>query len=87
MAKVIIPFPLRKHADNRREVIIDGKNLKETMELLLRQYPGLETINHDSAILSIFINNKLIRTGIKKWDTLILNSEDEIALIIPIAGG
>jgi molybdopterin converting factor small subunit len=87
MAKVIIPFPLRKHADNRREVIIDGKNLKETMELLLRQYPGLETINHDSALLSIFINNKLIRTGIKKWDTLILNNEDEIALIIPIAGG
>ncbi|MEA1868012.1 MAG: MoaD/ThiS family protein [Thermodesulfobacteriota bacterium] len=87
MAKVIIPFPFRKHADNRREVIIDGDNLKESMELLLRQYPGLETINHDSAILSIFINNRLIRTGIEKWDTLILNNEDEIALIIPIAGG
>ena len=87
MAKVIIPFPLRKHADNRREVIIDGKNLKETMELLLQQYPGLETINHDSAILSIFINNRLIRTGIDKWNTFILNNEDEIALIIPIAGG
>jgi molybdopterin converting factor small subunit len=87
MAKVIIPFPLRKYADNRREVIIDGKNLKETMELLLRQYPGLETINHDFAILSIFINNRLIRIGIEKWDTFILNNKDEIALIIPIAGG
>lgn len=87
MAKVIIPFPLRKYADNQREVIIDGDNLKEIMELLLRQYPGLETINHDSAILSIFINNRLIRTGIDKWDTFILNNEDEIALIIPIAGG
>lgn len=87
MAKVIIPFPLRKYADNQREVIIDGDNLKKIMELLLRQYPGLETINHDSAILSIFINNRLIRTGIEKWDTFILNNEDEIALIIPIAGG
>jgi len=87
MAKVIIPFPLRKYADNRREVIIDGDDLKETMELLLRQYPGLETINHDSSLLSIFINNRLIRTGIEKWNTLILNNEDEIALIIPIAGG
>ena len=87
MAKVIIPFPLRKYADNQREVIISGENLKETMELLLRQYPGLETINHDSALLSIFINNELIRTGNEKWDTLILNNEDEIALIIPIAGG
>ncbi|MEA3386237.1 MAG: MoaD/ThiS family protein [Thermodesulfobacteriota bacterium] len=87
MAKIIIPFPLRKYADNRREVIIGGDNLKKIMELLLRQYPGLETINHDSALLSIFINNRLIRTGSKKWDTLILNNEDEIALIIPIAGG
>ena len=87
MAKVIIPFPLRKYADNQREVIIDGDNLEETMELLLRQYPGLETINHDSALLSIFINNKLIRTGSEKWDRFILNNEDEIALIIPIAGG
>ena len=87
MAKVIIPFPLRKYTDNQREVIIDGDNLEETMELLLRQYPGLETINHDSAILSIFINNRLIRTGSEKWDRFILNNEDEIALIIPIAGG
>lgn len=87
MAKVIIPFPLRKYTDNQREVIIDGDNLEETMELLLRQYPGLETINHDSALLSIFINNKLIRTGNEKWSTFNLNNEDEIAIIIPIAGG
>ena len=87
MAKVIIPFPLRKYADNQREVIIEGGNLKETMELLLRQYPGLETINLDFAILSIFINSRLIRAGIEKWDMFILNNEDEIALIIPIAGG
>jgi molybdopterin converting factor small subunit len=87
MAKVIIPFPLRKYTNNQREVIIDGDDLKKTMECLFRRYPGLKIINHDSVLLSIFVNNRLIRTGIEKWDTLSLNNKDEIALIIPIAGG
>ncbi|MBE9550684.1 MAG: MoaD/ThiS family protein [Desulfobacteria bacterium] len=87
MPKVIIPSPLRKHADNRREVIVDGDNLKGIMERLLRQYPGLQIINQDSAFLSIFVNSRLIRTGIDKWDTLSLNNRDEITLLIPIAGG
>ena len=87
MPRIIIPSPLRKYADNQREVVIDGDNLREAMERLLRQYPKLNAMNHDSALLSIFINSRLIRTGIEKWDTLTLNSEDEITLIIPIAGG
>ncbi len=87
MPKIIIPSPLRKYADNQREVVIDGDSLQEAMERLLLEYPQLEAMNHDSALLSIFINSRLIRTGIEKWDTLTLNSEDEITLIIPIAGG
>jgi molybdopterin converting factor small subunit len=87
MPKVIIPSPLRKHADNQREVIVDGDNLKGIMERLLRQYPGLQIINQDSGFLSIFVNSRLIRTGIDKWDTLSLNNRDEITLLIPIAGG
>ncbi|MBE9550474.1 MAG: MoaD/ThiS family protein [Proteobacteria bacterium] len=87
MPKVIIPSPLRKHADNQREVIVDGENLKGIMERLLQQYPGLEIINRDFALLSIFVNSRLIRTAIEKWDTLAVNNKDEITLIIPIAGG
>ena len=87
MPKIIIPSPLRKYADNQREVVIDGDSLQETMERLLLEYPQLEAMNNDSALLSVFINSRLIRTGIEKWDTLTLNSEDEITLIIPIAGG
>ena len=87
MPKIIIPSPLRKYANNQREVIIDGDSLKETMERLVQQYPGFEIMNDDSAFLSIFINSRLIRTGIEKWDQLSLNSDDEITLIIPIAGG
>ncbi len=87
MPKVIIPSPLRKYTNNHREIIVDGDNLKETMQHLLRQYPGLNTIINDSALLSIFINSKVIRTGTEKWDKLSVNKDDEITLIIPIAGG
>ena len=87
MPTVIIPFPLRKHVEDQREVIIDGNSLKETMTRLLQKYPGLRTINHDSALVSIFVNSRLVRSGIEKWDTLSLNNEDEITFVIPIAGG
>lgn len=87
MPKVIIPSPLRKYANNQREVIIDGDSLKETMERLFQQYPGFKIMKDDAAFLSIFINSRSIRTGIEKWDQLSLNSDDEITLIIPIAGG
>jgi len=87
MPKVIIPSPLRKYTDDQREVVIDGDSLKESMERLLRQYPGLKNANHNSALLSIFINSRLIRIGIENWDQLPLKNDDEITLIIPIAGG
>lgn len=87
MPKVIIPSPLRIHTDEQREVVIDGDNLKESMERLLRQYPGLKNVNDNSDLLSIFINSRLIRMGIENWDQLSLNNDDEIMLIIPIAGG
>ncbi|MDY6987463.1 MAG: MoaD/ThiS family protein [Thermodesulfobacteriota bacterium] len=87
MPKVIIPSPLREYVDNQREVVVDGNSLKETMERFLQQYPALRIINHDSALLSVFVNSRLVRTGMETWGSLSLNSDDEITLIIPIAGG
>ena len=87
MPRVIIPFPLRQYANDEREVVIDGSSLKETMEQFLRQYPAFERINHDSPLLSIFVNSQMVRTETERWDTLLLNNDDEITLIIPIAGG
>jgi len=66
---------------------MDGESLEEIMEGLWRQHPGLKSTLDDLAILSIFVNSKLVTTGIEKWDAVSLNKEDEIALIIPIAGG
>lgn len=87
MPRVIIPFSFRHHTDNKHEINIDGESLKEIMEGLWRRHPGLKIVLDDSALLSIFVNNRMITNGIEKWDAVSLNKEDEIALIIPIAGG
>jgi hypothetical protein len=87
MPKVIIPFSFRNYTDNQHEINMAGESLKEIMEGLWRQHPGLKSILDDSALLSIFVNSRMITTGIEKWDTISLNREDEIAFIIPIAGG
>lgn len=87
MPRIIIPSPLREHTNNQREVVVDGDSLKETMECLLQEYPRLKAINHDFALLSIFVNSKMIRVEVDEWDRLSLGRDDEVALIIPIAGG
>ena len=87
MPKVIIPYSCRNHTDNQHEINMDGESLEEIMEDLWHRHPGLKTVLDDTAILSIFVNSKLVTTGIEKWDSVSLNKEDEIALILPIAGG
>ena len=87
MPKVIIPFSCRDCTDNQHEINMDGESLEEVMEGLWRRHPGLKIILDDPAMLSIFVNNRLVTTGIEKWDAVSLNKEDEISLILPIAGG
>ena len=87
MPKVIIPFSCRNYTDNQHEINMDGESLEEIMKGLWSRHPGLKTIFDDTAMLSIFVNSRLVTTGIEKWDAVSLNREDEIALIIPIAGG
>jgi len=87
MPKVIIPFSCRNYTDNQHEINMDGESLEEIMEGLWGRHPGLKIILDDPAMLSIFVNSRLVTTGIEKWDVVSLNKEDEITLIIPIAGG
>ena len=87
MPKIIIPFSCRNCTDNQHEINMDGESLEEVMEGLWRRHPGLKIILDDPAMLSIFVNNRLVTTGIEKWDAVSLNKEDEISLILPIAGG
>ncbi len=84
MAKIIVPFPIRKFTDNLREIAINGTNLAECIDNLVSLYPGMETIHDNPALLSIFVNGKHTKDT---WNSVRLRDEDEISLIIPIAGG
>lgn len=87
MPRVIISSPLRKFTNNQRKVTVVGDSLREAMDCLLGRYPGLNRVVNDCALLSVFVNSKMVRTRTDKWDKVSLNEDDEIALIIPIAGG
>jgi len=87
MATIIIPFPFRKHTDNNREIVLSGESLGKVMDGLLEQYTGLQVINDQPGLLSIFVNGKSIIGGPETWSEVAVNDSDEISLIIPIAGG
>ena len=87
MATVIIPFPFRKHTENRREVTLSGKNLSNVLDGLLKQYSGLQIIHEQPGLLSIFVNGKSVTGSVDQWKDVAIADSDEISLIIPIAGG
>ncbi len=87
MAKVIIPFPLRKYVDNQAEIDVDMPSLSEAMNVVWDRFPELKATLDDTVLLSIFVNNKMVDATSDQWDSVSLNGDDEVALIIPIAGG
>ena len=87
MARVIIPFPFRKHTDNRREILIDAPDLEETMKRLVQAHEGLSVLFEQPKLLSIFINGRLVKAQKNDWSQISLKQDDEISLIVPIAGG
>lgn len=87
MANVIIPFPFRKHTDNQREVNLNGSNLAEVLAGLIQKHTGLEVINSQPDLLSVFINGKSVAGDVEAWKDVTVSDSDEISLIIPIAGG
>ncbi len=87
MARVIIPSPLRRYTNYRREIKIEASDLSTLMESLLASYQGLSIIREQPALLSIFINGRLVKADEQSWNEIGLKEDDEISLIIPIAGG
>ena len=87
MARFIIPFPYRKYTNNLREVTVDAPDLDRSMKILVESYEGLEVILAQPRLLSVFINGKLVGDQPPDWGKVKLQKDDEISLIIPIAGG
>jgi molybdopterin converting factor small subunit len=87
MPKIIIPSSIRRYTDDLREITVEGPSFKDSIDELLRRYPQLESVMKNGSLLSFFVNNKLVKTGLEDWDSIQLNRDDEISLIVPIAGG
>ncbi len=88
--KVRIPTPLRKITNGADEVTADGKNVKELINDLERNYPGLrERICEPDGKLRRFVNLYLNDEDIRfknNMDTE-LKDNDELSIIPAIAGG
>ncbi len=87
MAHVIIPYPLRKHTFGQRNIQVSGETMAAVLNNLLQTYPGLQVINEQPGLLSLFVNGKAVETSAGNLQDTSLIDADEISLIIPIAGG
>jgi len=87
MPKVIIPYPLRKHTENKKDIEMAGENLQETVDALVAGYPGLEPSFKSMDFIYLFINGKRVLKEQDEWVKISLKSDDEVSVVLPIAGG
>ncbi|MBI5682902.1 MAG: MoaD/ThiS family protein [Deltaproteobacteria bacterium] len=88
--KVRIPTPLRKLTNGKDEVEGAGKDVRELINDIERQYPGLkERICEDDGrirrFVNIYVNDEDIR--FKNSTDTELKDGDEVSIIPAIAGG
>lgn len=88
--KVRIPTPLQKLTKDQPEVSVSAKNVKELLDVLERQYPGIKGRLCDEAgrvrrFVNIYLNEEDIR--FLKQEATSLKDGDEVSIIPAIAGG
>lgn len=88
--KVRIPTPLQKLTQNKSEVELEGNNIRELIEGLEKNFPGIkERLCDEKGNLRRFINIYVNEEDIRflKMDTTVLKDGDEVSIIPAIAGG
>jgi molybdopterin synthase sulfur carrier subunit len=85
-----IPTPLQKITKDKSEVMGKGKNIKELIENLEKDYPGIKERLYDEKenlrrFINIYVNEEDIR--FLKGDETEIKDGDEISIIPAIAGG
>ena len=88
--KVRIPTPLQKLTQNKGEVEVSGKTIKEVLADLEKRYPGMkERLYDDKGNLRRFINFYINDEDIRflKGDATSLKEGDELSIVPAIAGG
>ena len=87
---VRIPSPLQKLTRNQEEIKLEGANIKELIESLERDSPGVkERICDESGKVRRFINIYVNEEDVRflQQDETPLKDGDEVSIIPAIAGG
>ncbi len=90
MASVRIPTPLRRITGEKDEVLVSAKNIRELVEELESQFPGIKDRLCDEngdirRFINLYVNNEDIRF-LKGMETEIKET-DTVSIIPAIAGG
>lgn len=88
--KVRIPTPLQKLTQNKAEIECSGCSIRELIDNLEKDYPGLKERFYDESgklrrFINIYVNEEDIRFLQK--DQTVLKDGDEVSVIPAIAGG
>lgn len=88
--KVLIPTPLQKFTNNQATVECDGSNIKELLEALENNCPGIKARLCDDQgnprrFLNLYVNSEDIRflEGVETS----LTEGDEVSIVPAVAGG
>jgi sulfur-carrier protein len=87
---VRIPTPLQKITQNKAEVKLSGSNIRELIDDLERNFPGIkERICDEKGKIRRFINIYVNEEDVRflKQDQTSLKDGDEVSIIPAIAGG
>jgi len=88
--KVRIPTPLQKLTRDQAEVNVAAKNVKELLDTLERQYPGIrDRLCDESGRVRRFVNIYLNEEDIRflNQEATQLKDGDEVSIVPAIAGG
>jgi len=88
--KVIIPAPLQKLTRNQADVEANGSSIRELIDDLEKNFPGLkERICDETGKIRRFINIYVNEEDVRflKQDNTSLKDGDEVSIIPAIAGG
>ena len=88
--KVRIPTPLQKLTQEKPEVDINGRNIRDVIDQLDKSYPGIKQRICDEngnvrRFVNIFLNEEDIRF-LEKEETAVKDG-DEVSIVPAIAGG
>lgn len=88
--KVRIPTPLQKFIKNKSEIECSGSTVRELINNLEKDYPGIKERFYDEngklrRFINVYVNEEDIR--FLQRDETALKDGDEVSIIPAIAGG